>query len=547
MMSDLGGLARRPGYLACLLSAAFACLLAPCGPGLAAVSSAPVSNAACARLATFTADAVQVTTAAVNPEGSAVQGGRGRPALAMPAHCMVTGVIDKRVGVGGKPYGIHFELRLPTAWNGRFLFQGGGGTNGFVAPAIGLVKGPPALAKGFAVVSEDGGHEGQDSSFGEDQQARIDMEYRSYEQVTAVAKQLVAAYYGKAADHSYFMGCSEGGREALMVSQRMPLDFDGVVAGDPGFMLGVSFDANADRMIVQSISPKDADGKFDYAKAFSDADIALFESRIESDCDAKDGLEDGMIDNPTACHPSLETLTCAGAKTASCLSKPQVHVLREIFEGGAVNGDQGHTAAGYFYDTAVDLPAWKNKLAGPGGLQSRGVGSFQGLFLTPYQPDFDDSVVDFAKVGPRLEEVGSLNRADGVMYSSFRQHGGRLLIYTGLGDQAFSAKELLAYYRKLGDANGGAAATAAFARVFLAPGMTHCGGGKSLDEFDPLQSVVDWVEHDKAPDQMIATGKAFPGRSRPLCAYPTQSRYRGSGSTEDAANFECRLPEKNKN
>jgi hypothetical protein len=509
-------------------------------------ANAEPPSSACGALTDFHASRVEILTAVPQPAGP-FQALRSPAPILLPAHCVVTGVIDKRIGVGGTPYGIHFELRLPTAWNGRFLFQGGGGTNGFVAPAIGRVKGPPALAKGFAVVSQDGGHEGQDSSFGEDQQARIDMEYRSYEQVTAVAKQVVAAYYGKAADHSYFMGCSEGGREALLVSQRMPLDFDGVVAGDPGFMLGVSFDANANRMTIAGLAPKGADGMPDYAKAFTDADRTLIEAKIESDCDALDGLKDGMIDNALACHPALERLTCRGAKADGCLSKAQVHALREIYEGGRPNGYGGQTTAGYFYDTGVDLPAWKGKLAGFGGLKTTGVGSFQGLFLTPYDPSFNETVTDFATIGPRLVEVGSLNRADGVMYSSFRLHSGKLLIYTGLSDQAFSAKELLAYYGRLGKANGGPGETAKFARLFLAPGMTHCGGGKSLDEFDPLQSVVDWVEHDKAPDQMIATGKAFPGRSRPLCAYPTQSRYRGSGSTDDAANFECRLPEQQKN
>ena len=327
------------------------------------------------------------------------------------------------------------------------------------------------------------------------------------------------------------------------MSQRMPLEYDGVIAGDPGFLLGGV--VHGKRRIASRLPayrPRAPTAHRTIAKAFSDADRELLEKTIENDCDDKDGLKDGIIDNPTACHPHLERLICKGrAPAASCLSEHQVRALRTIFGGGEPDG-HGIVSPGYFYDTAVDLPAWKGKLAGAGGLKMQGVKSVQGLFLTPYDPSYDDSAIDFVKDGARFDEVGALNRADGVMYSSFKQHGGKLLIYTGVSDQAFSAKELLGYYSRLVHANGGPTAAADFARVFLVPGMTHCGGGKSLDNFDPLPALLDWVENNKPPEKIIATGKAFPGRSRPLCAYPAQSRYRGLGSTDAAENFECRLP-----
>jgi feruloyl esterase len=321
----------------------------------------------------------------------------------------------------------------------------------------------------------------------------------------------------------------------------MPLEYDGVVAGDPGFLLGVSFMANADRVTIAGISPKTAEGKPDYSKAFSDAELRLLAASIEQECDAKDGLKDGLIDNPTACRPHLERLLCKHGSKSICLSQRQVGALRRIFDGGEPDG-HGLVSPGYFYDTGVDLPMWRGKLAGVGGLKVNGVNSVQGLFLTPYDPNYDDAAIDFFKDGARFDEVGALNRVDGVMYSSFKQHGAKLLIYTGLADPAFSAKELLDYYLRLSQANGGLHATADFARLFLVPGMTHCGGGKALDDFDPLQAVVDWVENSTAPDRIVATGKAFPGRSRPLCAYPTQARYRGAGSIDAADNFDCRLP-----
>jgi feruloyl esterase len=171
-----------------------------------------------------------------------------------------------------------------------------------------------------------------------------------------------------------------------------------------------------------------------------------------------------------------------------------------------------------------------------------GVSSVQGLFSTPYDPAFDEDNLNMARDAPRFAEVGALNRTDGVLYSSFKQRGGKLLIYTGLSDFAFSPKDLVAYYRRLAEANGGLDATRDFARLFLVPGMTHCRGGQALDDFDPLAAVVDWVEQGHAPAQLLATGRSFPGRTRPLCAYPAETYYKGAGSADDAANFECRVP-----
>ena len=219
---------------------------------------------------------------------------------------------------------------------------------------------------------------------------------------------------------------------------------------------------------------------------------------------------------------------------------PQIGALHAIFDGSLPSG-RGVVTGGYYYTNALDLPPWRDKLAGFGGLRTPPVSSIQGLFVTPYQPDYDDFAIDFARDGARFEEVGGLNRADGVSYSTFAARGARLLIYTGLADPGFSARTLVAYYERLAAANGGAKA-ASFARLFLAPGMLHCAGGRALDAFDPLGAVVDWVERGTAPARLIATGKAFPGRSRPICPYPLQSRYIGHGSIEDAANFACRKP-----
>ena len=367
------------------------------------------------------------------------------------------------------------------------------------------------------------------------------MLYRSYDRVTQIAKQLLFAYYGKAADHAYFMGCSEGGREALLVSQRMPLDYDGIVAGDPGFLLGVSFQGNADRLTIAALSPKGADGNPDYSKAFSPEALKLVKDAIVDECDPRDGLKDGIIDT-IGCRPKWEHLLCKGSNAANqCLTAAQISALRKMFDGGLPDGAAGITK-GYFYNTSVDQPSWRGKFTSRGIALGHGVNSVQGLFSTPYDPAYEDRETDLSKDSARFTEVGALNRADGVMYSSFKQNGGKLLIYTGTADQAFSAKQLVGYYAQLAKANGGAVATNSFARLFLVSGMTHCSGGAALDNFDPLQAVVNWVEQGVAPDSITATGATFPGRSRPLCAFPSETHYKGAGSIEDATSFECRNP-----
>lgn len=493
----------------------------------------------CGDLAALQFWSVEIAQSVEQPAGPVKSSGKSTAQLAIeaPAHCLVTGVIDKRIGIGNRPYGIHFEMRLPDNWNGRFLFQGGGGLNGIVSPAIGSVKGPPALSRGFAVVTQDAGHQGTDASFGEDQKARIDMEYRSYEQVTIIAKRLLAAYYGKNADHSYFMGCSEGGREALLVSQRLPLEYDGVVAGDPGFLLGVDLNGEWSSRAFRKIAPL-VDGKPDTDRAFTDQDLKLVAGLILKRCDALDGLEDGIIDNWPACQVKISELICKSAKTDKCISKAQADALEAYYQGGSDSKGR-RIASGYPYDSGIGQPNWRQWKLRNNGMRN-GVSPLQGLFLSPYDPNFDSDNFDFDKDPLRMVETGSLYRADAVSYSSFKAHGGKVLIYTGASDPVFSPKDLIAYYARLIAANGGTQEGQSFARLFVVPGMTHCRGGLALDDFDPLPALVAWVEKNAPPEKLITTGSPFPGRSRPICPYPQQSRYKGTGSIEDADNFECR-------
>ncbi len=251
-------------------------LVAPAAQGQDASSK-------CSAMTTFQAPgvALDITKAQAVPAGPAPQGrgGRGGAAISLPAYCRVDGTIDRRVGVDGKPYGIGFAVALPDNWNGRFLFQGGGGLNGTVALPLGAqaAGSTPGLARGFAVVTTDTGHQSSggafDGSFMRDQQASLDFAYVAVGRVAVLAKQIVAQYYGRPADHSYFAGCSTGGREAMLMTERYPTYFDGVVAGAPAMRTGYS--GLGDRWVaiaLNQIAPKDAAGKPIPDQVFSDGD-----------------------------------------------------------------------------------------------------------------------------------------------------------------------------------------------------------------------------------------------------------------------------------
>lgn len=231
----------------------------------------------------------------------------------LPVYCRIDATIDPRTGVGGKPYGIGFAVALPANWNGGFLFQGGGGLNGNVANPLGAQAAgdTPALARGFAVVTTDSGHKGAvfDGSFMQDQQAALDFAWIAVGRVTQVAKQIVAEYYGRAAAHAYFDGCSTGGREAI--------------AGDPAMRTGYSNLADAWVTVqLNQIAPKDDAGKPVSSRAFSDRDKKLVINSVLDQCDAADGVRDGMIFN-TKCRFDPVMLTCKGAKRMRASPHPR--------------------------------------------------------------------------------------------------------------------------------------------------------------------------------------------------------------------------------
>jgi Peptidase S46/Tannase and feruloyl esterase len=487
----------------------------------------------CASLADFKAPGVEISKAASIAAGSTATVPFSAPpqSVALPAYCRVEGVINRRTGVGGEEFGINFALAMPDQWNGDFLMQGGAGGNGIVYPPIGLTAsgGTPALMRGYAVVSTDTGHKSHDGafdfSFARDQQAYLDFAYQANVEVAALAKQIIAQHYGKSAAYSYFAGCSTGGREGMVLSQRDPTEFDGIVVGDPAMRTSFSNLAIGEWIpaAFNQIAPPDANGKPIIEQAISDDDRKLIIDALMKECDAKDGLADGMISDPLACHFDPESLACKPGHTASCLAPEKAAAIKKAFDGPRTSrGVQVYP--GFLYDSGIAATS------GIKGILVPGPGLF-GPLPTATEVDVDSEA---------LKDVQPLVDSTATNLSTFSARGGKLIFFHGDSDPWFSPLDTFDYYKKMAAANGGFDAVSKWSQFYFVPGMSHCGGGPALDHFDLLGAVSNWVEKGVVPESVMATGKAFPGRSRPLCPYPKHAQYKGQGNTEDASNFECR-------
>jgi len=514
--------------------------------------------------------------------------GPGQPAL--PRHCEVTGSMQKRQGADGQTYAIKFRLRLPEDWNGRFLYEGSGGSNGTVGNAWGpATEGAgSALETGYAVISQDSGHDNATNSdperqgtaaFGHDFEARRNYGYASYAPVAETGKALITAFYGHAAGHSYFAGCSNGGREGMVFAQKYPAMFDGIVAAAPGFSLPKAavteaWDTQALARAAEALGRVDEAGRPQLNKAFSDEDLAIVSDAVLEACDALDGLEDGMVNAFPACttqkvDAALAGHICQGEKAEGCLAAAQVAALKTVY-AGPHNSKGEALYASWPWDRGMGgrmagqydqgWRAWK--LGGYDGMPPYainillGAPSLSAIFITPPEVmstdpgesldfllsfDFDEDAPKIFATSPAFpESAWDMTAARSADLSAFREHGGKIIVPHGASDPVFSINDTLAWWEELNEREGGDAAE--FARVYPVPGMTHCRGGAATDQYDALKAVVDWVEKDAAPDHIQATAGAstpWPGRTRPLCPYPGMATYTGSGSIEDAASFTC--------
>jgi hypothetical protein len=488
----------------------------------------------CAELSALKLSELEITKTEMAPAGTTVPPPYpSAPAIGpLPAHCRVDGVLARRKGVDGQEFGIGFAVALPQpdAWNGDFMMQGGGG-NGIVAYPTGAnyAGDKPALARGFAVASTDTGHKAKtgpfDFSFMRDQQAYLDFAFLANARVAAVAKHIIAHYYAKPASYSYFVGCSTGGREGMILSQRYPAVFNGIVSGDPAMRTGLSNLAIAQWTPVayNQAAPKDDSGKPQIDKFLTDDDRKLFMDALMKRCDAKDGVADGMISDPLGCDFDPDVIACKAGQKDNCIAPEKASAIKKAF-AGPKNAYGAQVYPGFLYDAGITM-------MGPvSGLLALGKNGLFGPYTTATELDVDKAALH---ASDPLVEPASTN------LSTFSLSGGKLLFFHGDSDPWFSPLDTLGYYKSLAETNGGAEKVAEWSRIFLVPGMAHCGGGPGLDRFDMLTAIVNWVEKGTAPDAVLATGHAFPGRSRPLCAYPKHAQYTGTGDSQDARNFQC--------
>ncbi|MGZ3269766.1 MAG: tannase/feruloyl esterase family alpha/beta hydrolase [Croceibacterium sp.] len=501
-------------------------------------STAPQSTGRCAALVgrdfgrgIAITDASEMAPAA---PGTVRNGPGGPLASGLPAYCSVKGVIDQRTGAGGKTYGIKFALALPDHWSGRFLLMGGGGLNGSVPAPYGPVAAGavPALARGFAVVGHDSGHEGAvfDDSFSKDQRAALDFAETSVHTVTVAAKSITSAYYGQPIARSYMTGCSTGGREGMLAIERYPELFDGVVIGAPAMRTGDSNLALAKLAVdLNQAAPRDKDGLPIVSQIFSASDRATILKGMLDQCDSLDGLADGMIENVAQCHFQPKKLICAKGQTSNCLSGAQADALDKAFQPPR---DAAGNAlyAPYPYDTG-------DVSTGPG---------LPGIIPTGAPGVFGPASRDLAiDVDARIRDVraNAMQRLTDTNYwtnlNTFLDHGGKTLFYHGVSDFWFSPLATWDWYQRAAQTNGAAFTDAS--RFYMVPGMLHCQGGNSFDQFDLLSKMVDWVEKGEAPHDVIASRRDGSAR-RPLCPYPSHAQYRGGDATKPDS-FECRAPE----
>jgi feruloyl esterase len=343
--------------------------------------------------------------------------------------------------------------------------------------------------------------------------------------VAALAKQLIAQHYGKPTAFSYFAGCSTGGREGMILSQRYPTVFDGIISGDPAMRTGLSNLAIGRWIPIafNQIAPKDANGKPLIELSITDNDRQLILDGLMKRCDAKDGVADGLISDPVGCDFDPDTLTCTGSKSDSCLAPEKAAAIKKALAGPKTSGG-AQIYPGFLYDTGITNGAPFRGLLSPG----------PGIF----GPAPTDMTMDVEKEA--LADIQPLVDSMSTNLTTFSAHRGKLIFYHGDSDPWFSPLDTFGYYKDMAAANGGLDAVSKWSQFYFVPGMSHCGGGQALDQFDLLGAMVNWVEKNNVPTSVIATGKAFPGRSRPLCAYPKSAHYKGQGDTEDAKNFECR-------
>jgi feruloyl esterase len=406
-----------------------------------------------------------------------------------------------------------------------------------------------ALENGFAMAQTNTGHyaskEPSATFVLSNPQKAVDYAYRAVHLTAVTAKEVANRYYAQPVAKAYWNSCSNGGRQGLIEAQRYPEDFDGIVANAPwvdqtGFTIGAIWNQRA------------------FAETHVSADkLALVAERVLEQCDPVDGLRDGLIDDPRQCSFDVarDVPSCSAGNEASaaCLTPGEASAVQKVYDGPQSGGKTIFPGFMLGSEAVVTRPdgtsgsGWLNLIApAQAGGRTADFGLAEGtmryLVFQPPQPDWSFLDFDFGRDPPVLERWGELANAKDTDLRDFRARGGKLLLTYGWADAILQPLMGVSYYERAVVANGSNGTD--FMRLFMIPGMAHCAGGVGPDQYDAVTAVVDWVEKGVAPDTLIAK-KIVGGtvtRSRPLCPYPQVARYKGQGSIDDAANFECKMP-----
>ena len=519
-----------------ILTACLACLLGAPAHGLYAAD--------CGALQALKLTDAVISTAELVTSGDLEADTLEKPLHGLPPFCRVTGVLKPSADSE-----IRFEVWLPeNGWNGRFLGAGNGGFAG----QIGYQNLAGNLGRGFATAGSDAGHQAQSEdaswAFGHPEKIK-DFGWRAVHLSTQRAQEIVAAYYGKKPDKSYFDSCSDGGREALMEAQRFPEDYDGILAGAPANAWTHMLVAGVDVAQLTNGNPRA------YISALK---LPAIQKAALAACDQADGVKDGFINDPPKCHFDPDVLQCKAGDSLDCLTAPQVTALKKYYAGGS--DGRGHSLFPG-YAMGDEAGAWGSWVVGqgPGGASGLNYARNFLRYMVMNDPKFNILTADVATlldqaVRTTAPDLDAIN-AD---LTAFKARGGKLIMYHGWDDPAISPWNSIGYYESV-QKTMGAEPTASFMRLYMVPGMEHCVRGPGPAAFGQLgiptssgpkygvfDQLVDWVEKDVPAGNVIATkyaagedGKPKVEMTRPLCPYPAVAHYKGSGDTNNASSFSC--------
>lgn len=489
----------------------------------AAVVSCAGAAGSCDSLGSLALPGARITAAVSIAAGDFTPGSEGQPIRNLPAFCRVAVTLTP-----SQDSDIKVEVWMPaTGWNEKFQAVGNGGWSGAINYG-GLAS---AVRRGYASASTDTGHSGGSAEFAFGHPEKlIDFGYRSEHEMTMKAKAILAAFYGTAPKFSYWNGCSSGGKQGLKEAQKYPEDFDGIIAGAP---------ANNWVTLLSSDMMNTVAMLKDPASRIPPAKLALLHKAAVERCDASDGLTDGLIGDPRKCRFDPAVLLCKGTATEGCLTAAQVEAARSIY-GPFRNPRTGREIFPGLEPGSE--PGWV-AFAGP---QPFPISNDYFRYVVHKDANWDfrsfDADRDVA-LAEKSDRENVLKAVDPDL-KKFVAHGGKLILYHGWSDNLIAPLNSVNYFESVAAQLGGVEKAEGSVRLFMVPGMSHCGGGDGPNAFDMVTPLEQWVEHGEAPESVAATHRSGGqvDRTRPLCPYPQVAKYKGTGSVDDAGSFACAMP-----